>query len=149
MFVINCWYKANHRTLKSGNHWIHPLCQSLYRCFFQYFSHQHRPFHRLTQDPQKGLRLTLSEKHNPSCRHHRYHLHHCCYYHCYHYYLSIDPIVVIVDVPPHAIAGNEGNHGDICAVDGLVSVGETNDAADVDEGWVNVVWGWESAVWGP
>ena len=39
--------------------------------------------------------------------------------------LSIDPIVVIVDVPPHAMAGNDGNHGDICPAGGLVRVGDT------------------------
>ena len=37
-----------------------------------------------------------------------------CYYYHYYYLSSKDPIVVIVDVPPHAIAGNEGNHGDNC-----------------------------------
>jgi hypothetical protein len=42
--------------------------------------------------------------------------------------LSIDPIVVIVDVPPHAMAGNDGNHGDICPAGGLVSVGDTKEA---------------------
>ena len=46
----------------------------------------------------------------------------------YDYYYSIDPIVVIVDVPPHAMAGNDGNHGDICPAGGLVSVGDTKEA---------------------
>jgi hypothetical protein len=40
-------------------------------------------------------------------------------------------MVVIVDVPPHAIAGNDGNHGDISPPEGgLVRVG---DIKPVDE----------------
>jgi hypothetical protein len=54
--------------------------------------------------------------------------------------LTIDPIVVIVDVPPHAMADNDGNHGDICPAGGLVSVGDTKELVDVDDGgWLNVV----------
>jgi hypothetical protein len=43
-------------------------------------------------------------------------------------------MVVIVDVPPHPIAGNEGNHGDICAVEGFVSggVGDIKEPVDVE-----------------
>jgi hypothetical protein len=54
--------------------------------------------------------------------------------------LTFDPIVVIVDVPPHAMADNDGNHGDICPAGGLVSVGDTKELVDVDDGgWLNVV----------
>jgi hypothetical protein len=42
-------------------------------------------------------------------------------------------MVVIVDVPPHAIAGSEGNHGDNCPAGGLVRVGETIELASEDD----------------
>jgi hypothetical protein len=41
--------------------------------------------------------------------------------------VSNDPIVVMVDVPPHAIAGSDGNHGDNCPAGGLASVGDTKE----------------------
>jgi hypothetical protein len=42
-------------------------------------------------------------------------------------------MVVIVDVPPHAIAGSEGNHGDKCPAGGLVRVGEINELVSSDD----------------
>jgi hypothetical protein len=42
-------------------------------------------------------------------------------------------MVVIVDVPPHAIAGNDGNHGDSCPAGGLISVGEIKELASSDD----------------
>jgi hypothetical protein len=42
-------------------------------------------------------------------------------------------MVVIVDVPPHAIAGNDGNHGDNCPADGLIGVEETNELVSSDD----------------
>jgi hypothetical protein len=47
--------------------------------------------------------------------------------------LSIDPIVVIVEVPPHAMAGNDGNHGDICPAGEFVSVGGTKELVSSDD----------------
>jgi hypothetical protein len=38
------------------------------------------------------------------------------------------------------MAGNDGNHGDICPAGEFVSVGETKELADAG-GWVNVVCG--------
>jgi hypothetical protein len=53
---------------------------------------------------------------------------------------SKDPIVLIVDVPPHAIAGSDGNHGDNCPAGGLIRLGETKeDVSDDEEGCTNVV----------
>jgi hypothetical protein len=50
-------------------------------------------------------------------------------------------MVVIVEVPPHAIAGNDGNHGDISPLEGgLDKVGEIREPVEAD-GWANVVCG--------
>jgi hypothetical protein len=42
-------------------------------------------------------------------------------------------MVVIVELPPHAIAGSDGNHGDNCPAGGLVSVGETKELVSSDD----------------
>lgn len=39
------------------------------------------------------------------------------------------------------MAGNDGNHGDICPAGEFVSVGGTKELADAG-GWVNVACGW-------
>ena len=45
------------------------------------------------------------------------------------------------------MAGNDGNHGDICPAGEFVSVGETKELADAG-GWVNVACGWVNVVCG-
>ena len=45
------------------------------------------------------------------------------------------------------MAGNDGNHGDICPAGEFVSVGGTKELADAG-GWVNVACGWVNVVCG-